>query len=74
MLARLMCHRRCRVTWCDLNGIEHTVEVTADSLYEAVARGLKIFRDAEWAGELGHGQTKIRIVVKQPELDRSSSE
>jgi hypothetical protein len=29
--------RTCRVSCSDLNGIEHTVEVTADSLFEAVA-------------------------------------
>jgi hypothetical protein len=30
----------CRVTCNDLNGIEHMVEVTAHSLYEAVAHGI----------------------------------
>jgi hypothetical protein len=60
--------RTCRITCSDLNGIEHTVEVTADSLYEAVAHGIRAFRDADWAADIGRGQTKIRIVVKQPEV------
>jgi hypothetical protein len=51
-------------------GVEHTVEVSADSLYEAVARGLAAMRDADWAGEIGHGQTTISVVVRQPELER----
>jgi hypothetical protein len=61
--------RTCRVTCRDIEGIEHTVEVSADSLYEAVARGLAALRDADWAGDLGRGQTTITVVVKQPEVE-----
>jgi hypothetical protein len=61
--------RTCRVTCCDLNGIEHTVEVTASSLYEAVTHGLRAFRDADWAGDIGRGQTTITVVVKHPEVE-----
>jgi hypothetical protein len=53
----------------DIEGVEHSVEVTADSLYEAVARGLAALRDADWAGDIGHGQTTITVVVKQPEVE-----
>jgi hypothetical protein len=63
--------RTCRVTCRDVEGVEHTVEVSADSLYEAVARGLVAFRDAEWAGEIGHGQTTITVAVKQPEVEHT---
>jgi hypothetical protein len=61
--------RTCRVICRDIEGVEHAVEVTADTLYEAVARGLSAFRDADWAGEIGHGQTTITVVVKQPEIE-----
>ena len=64
-----MALRTCRVTCRDSKGVEHTVEVTADSLYEAVARGLSALRDADWVGDTGHGQTTITVVVKQPELE-----
>ena len=60
--------RTCRVACCDLNGVEHTVEVTADTLYEAVAQGLRAFRDADWVSDLAHGQATITVVVKQPEV------
>lgn len=60
--------RTCRVTCRDIEGVEHTVEVSADSLYEAVARGLATLRDTEWAGAISHGQTIITVVVKQPEV------
>jgi hypothetical protein len=47
------------------------VEVTADSLYDAVAPGLAAMRDAEWAGDIGHGQTTITVVVRQPEVEHN---
>jgi hypothetical protein len=56
----------CRVTCPDIEGVEHTVEVSAESLHEAVARGLAALRDADWAGEIGHGLTTVTVVVKQP--------
>ena len=40
--------RACRVTIQDLDGISHTAEVTADTLYEAVAQGLAALRKNEW--------------------------
>jgi hypothetical protein len=64
-----MALRTCRVTCRDIDGVEYSVEVKADSLYEAVAHALRAFRDAGWASDIGHGQTRIRIVVKQPEVE-----
>jgi hypothetical protein len=40
--------KTCRVTVQDLDGVAHTVEVTASSLYEAVAQGLAALRGREW--------------------------
>jgi hypothetical protein len=34
----------CRVTYRDIEGIDHSVEVEADSLYEAVAAAVNRFR------------------------------
>jgi hypothetical protein len=53
----------------DLGGIEHVVEVSASSLYEAVGRALGIFRDNEWTDRIGRGQTPISVKVKQPETE-----
>jgi hypothetical protein len=61
--------RTCRVSCRDLNGVEHTVEITADSLYEAVAQGLRAFRGSDWVDDLGRGQTTISVVVKNPEIE-----
>ena len=60
--------RKCTVSCCDLRGVEHTVEVTADSLYEAVAQGLSAFRENDWIDEVGRGQTTIAVAVSHPEV------
>ena len=60
--------RTCTVSYCDLKGVEHAIEVTADSLYEAVAQGLRVFRENDWIDEVGHGQTTISVVVRQPKV------
>ena len=66
---RLVAVRRCFVSCTDLNGVEHAVEVTADSVYEAVAQGLRIFRENAWVDEIGRGLTTVKVLVKQPEVE-----
>jgi hypothetical protein len=65
MLLRSDAVRTCRVTSRHIEG----VELTVNSPYEAVGRGLTAFRDADWAGDIGRGQTTITVVVKQPEVE-----
>ena len=43
--------RSCRVTINDLEGVAHTVHVTAETLYEAVALGLAAIRKDSWTEE-----------------------
>ena len=45
--------------------MHHTVEVAAESLYEAVARGLSALRANSWVGEIGEGLTSITIEVQE---------
>ena len=45
--------------------MHHSVEVTAESLYEAVARGLSTLRANSWVGEIGEGLTSITIEVQE---------
>jgi hypothetical protein len=59
--------RTCIVSYCDLKGLQHVIEVTADSFYEAVAQGLRVFRENDWIDEVGHGQKVISVLVRQPE-------
>ena len=67
-----MAIRTCKVTCLDISGIEHAFEVTAETLYEAVAMGLAALRDTEWTADFGHGQTTITVVVKSPEVEHKA--
>jgi hypothetical protein len=63
--------KTCKVSCVDLRGVEHTIEVSAGSVYEAVAQALRIFRDNEWVEDLGRGQTPISVKVKHPEIEHT---
>jgi hypothetical protein len=52
-----------------LQGVEHTVEVTAGSVYEAIAAALAIFGGDEWVGQLGTGLTTVNVNVQQPAIE-----
>jgi len=41
----------------------------ADSLYEAAAQGLRVFRENEWIDEVSGDQTTISVVVRQPRFN-----
>jgi hypothetical protein len=47
--------KSCRVAISDMEGIAHTVEVTAATLYEAVALGLKQLQGNEWVEGIARG-------------------
>jgi hypothetical protein len=51
------------------DGVEHTVDVTAETLYEAVAMRLAALRDTEWTADFGYGQTTITVVVRHPGVE-----
>jgi len=55
--------RSCRVTVCDLEGVKRSVEVTASTLYEAVALGLVAIREQDWAGEIAQGLNTVEVSV-----------
>jgi hypothetical protein len=65
--------RACRVSYRELNGIDHSIEVVAESLYHAVAQGLHVIRENDWVGDIGHGQTTIFVVAKHPEVEHKSA-
>jgi hypothetical protein len=61
--------RICRVSRRDARGIEHTIEVSAQSLYEAVAQALRLFREDDWIEDSGRDPVTIVVNVKQPEIE-----
>jgi hypothetical protein len=56
-----MAVRSCRVTIQDLEGIAHTVEVTAETLYEAVAQRLAALRRSDWVHGFQQGTVKVSV-------------
>jgi phosphoribosylformimino-5-aminoimidazole carboxamide ribonucleotide (ProFAR) isomerase len=65
-----MTARSCRVTIRDPEGIEHTAEVTADSLYEAIALGLKAIRESSWVEGIAQNFA-IRILVRDTPVEHT---
>jgi hypothetical protein len=61
--------RSCRVSVTDIDGIEHSACVNADTLFEAVARGLKAIRDSVWAGEIPEGINTVTVCAAQPQVE-----
>jgi hypothetical protein len=55
--------RSCRVTIQDMDGVSHTVEVTAATLYEAVAQGLVAIRGNEWVAGIAQGFNVVKVSV-----------
>jgi hypothetical protein len=60
--------RACTVTISDLNHVSHTLDVTAATLYEAVAQALVTARSHDWVGEIGRGLTTVTVKVRNPEV------
>jgi hypothetical protein len=59
----LMPVRSCRVTIQDMDGVSHTVEVTAATLYEAVAQGLAAICGNEWVAGIAERHNVVRVSV-----------
>jgi hypothetical protein len=66
-----MSPRSCRVTIRDLEGVEHTVHVTASSLYEAVALGIASLRSQEWVAGIPEGMHPVRVSVTDIPVEHS---
>jgi len=58
--------RSCKVSVTDIQDVEHSVEVTAATLYEAVATALAALQQDNWVGEIGQGLTTVSVIVQQP--------
>src|SRR5690349_25094699 len=56
-----MAVRSCRVSIPDVDGVTHTVEVTAETLFEAVAQGLAALRRSDWVTGFQHGIIKVSV-------------
>jgi hypothetical protein len=63
--------RSCRVTIKDMDGVKHTVEVTAETLYEAVALGLVALRGNDWVMGISQGLNTVQVSVVDIPIEHS---
>jgi hypothetical protein len=49
-----------------IRDVEHSIEVTAETLYEAIATAVAALQEDNWAGEISQGLTTVSVLVQQP--------
>jgi hypothetical protein len=55
----------CTVSFPGPSGVRHSVEVTAESIYEAAALGVTALKSDGWADAIAPG-TELEIQVREP--------
>ncbi len=63
-----MAPKTCTVIVHDLNDTAHQLDVTAETLYEAVAQALATVRGHDWVGDIGRGLTTVTVKARNPEV------
>jgi hypothetical protein len=62
------------VSFVDSNGIRHSIEIAAESLYEAAALAVHEFRRHPWTEEMEPGAvTRLAVVVEAPKTTHELS-
>jgi hypothetical protein len=57
--------RTCTVSFTDVRGIRHSVDVEAESLYEAAVLAVKRFRKDPWIEQVGEA-TVLDVEIREP--------
>jgi hypothetical protein len=60
--------KSCTVIIHDLTKTEHSFDVTAETLYEAVAQAITAIQAHDWAAEIGKGLTSVTVKIRNPEI------
>lgn len=63
--------KTCRVSYEDAQGVEHAVEVQAESLFEAAGLGLGLLRKDAWTKHEPSPLTRIFVEVREPATQHS---
>ena len=63
-----MAPKACTVVVHDLNDTAHQLDVTAETLHEAVAQALAMVRGHDWVGDIVRGLTEVTVKVRNPEV------
>lgn len=64
--------KACAVSFTDIRGIKHTVDVEAESLYEAAVQGIRRLNQDPWIERIGPG-TRLEIEVREPGVKHALS-
>jgi hypothetical protein len=67
-----MAVRVCTVSFKDMRGIRHSVDVEAESLYEAVVVAVRRFGADPWAERVGNA-TVLDVDAREPAIKHSIS-
>ena len=62
----------CTVSFEDVRGIRHGVDVEAESVYEAVVLAVRRFREDPWAERVGSA-TVLDVEAREPSVKHSIS-
>jgi hypothetical protein len=65
-LLRTVPPRTCQVTYQDAQGCRHSVEITAESLYEAAGLALDAFRQAPFIDPNPGPASRLEVEVREP--------
>jgi hypothetical protein len=57
--------RTCTVSFAGRSGVRHSVEVTAESIYEAAALGVSALKNSGWTDPIAPG-TELEVQVREP--------
>ena len=60
-----MALRTCTVSFTGPSGLRHSVDVTAESIYEAAALGVSALKNSGWADAIALG-TELEVQVREP--------
>lgn len=55
-----------------MEGVSHSVEVTAETLYQAVAQGLATLRGNEWVAAIAQGLTVVKVSVADVRVEHEA--
>jgi hypothetical protein len=64
-LPLLVTRRACTVSFQGVSGIRHSVDLEAESVYEAAIRGVHLLKKDGWVDNLGAG-TELDVQVREP--------
>jgi PemK-like, MazF-like toxin of type II toxin-antitoxin system len=73
MVLALMQVRSCRVTIRDIDGLTHSVDVTAATLFVAVAQAIAALRRDDWVADIPRGQNVVNVSVANVRMDHQVS-